>query len=50
MIDSLKSFSNNKSPGNDGLNKELYKAFWDELKLAKPKLAKNLLYHQGKLF
>ena len=23
---------NNKSPGNDGLNKELYEGFWDEIK------------------
>ena len=29
---SLISFKNYKSPGNDGLNKELYCAFWDEIK------------------
>ena len=23
---------NNKTPGNDGLSKEFYKTFWDELK------------------
>ena len=28
---------NNKSPGNDGLFKEFYECFWDELK--KPVLA-----------
>ena len=32
MVDALKSFSNNNSPGNDGLTKEFYKAFWSELK------------------
>ena len=30
---------NNKSPGNDGLSKEFYKYFWDEVK--KPFLASN---------
>jgi len=28
----LKSFDNNKSPGNDGLSKEFYKFFWSILK------------------
>ena len=32
VIDALKSFSNNKSPGNDGLTKEFYEACWGELK------------------
>ena len=32
MIDALKRFSNNKSPGNDGLTKEFYEALWSELK------------------
>ena len=32
LIDALKSFSNNKSSGNDGLTKECYEAFWSELK------------------
>ena len=31
-MDTVKSFSNNKSPGNNGLTKEFYKAFWIELK------------------
>ena len=28
----LKSMSNNKWPGNDGLTKEFYKVFWENLK------------------
>ena len=28
----MKSFSNNKSPGNNGLTKEFYETFWEELK------------------
>ena len=30
----MKSMKNNKTPGNDGLAKEFYKTFWDELKTA----------------
>ena len=26
------SMPNNKSPGNDGLSKEFYETFWEELK------------------
>ena len=29
---SLISFENNKSPGNDGLTKEFYCTFWDDIK------------------
>ena len=29
--DALKSFGNNKSPGNNGLSKELYVCFFDEI-------------------
>ena len=32
MILATKSFSNNKSPENDGLTKEFYEIFWEELK------------------
>ena len=32
LCDSLKSMQNDKSPGNDGLTKEFYEAFWNELK------------------
>ena len=32
MILGLKSFSNNKSRGNDGLTKESFETFWEELK------------------
>ena len=28
----MKSFSNNKSPGNDGLTKNFYETFWEEQK------------------
>ena len=37
MLKSLKSMESNKSPGNDGLSKEFYECFWDEIK--KPFLA-----------
>ena len=37
VFKSLKSLENNKSPGNDGLFKEFYECFWDEVK--KPFLA-----------
>ena len=32
LYKSLRSMQNNKSPGNDGLTKEFYKTFWDDLK------------------
>ena len=28
----LKSMSNNKSPDNDGLSKQFYEAFWEDIK------------------
>ena len=28
----IKSMENNKSPGNDGLSKEFYEYFWNEIK------------------
>ena len=28
----MKSMKNNKTPGNNGLTKEFYEIFWDELK------------------
>ena len=32
LCNALKSMPNNKTPGNDGLSKEFYEAFWNELK------------------
>ena len=32
VFKSLKSMENNKSPGNDGLSKEFYECFWNEIK------------------
>ena len=31
----MKSFSNSRSPGNDGLKKGFYETFWEELKKKK---------------
>ena len=32
LLKALQSMENNKSPGNDGLTKEFYEAFWDDIK------------------
>ena len=32
LLKALKKMSNNKSPGNNGVTKEFYKAFWNDLK------------------
>ena len=32
VFDAIKSFSNNKSLGTDSLTKDIYEAFWNELK------------------
>ena len=52
MIDALKSFSNTKSPGNDGLTKEFYEALWSELKepfrnsISQTKISKKIIISQ----
>ena len=32
IFEAVKSFQNNKSPGNDGLTKDFYIAFWEEIR------------------
>ena len=32
IYDALKSMENNKTPGNDGLSKEFYEVFWNDVK------------------
>ena len=32
LLQALKSMENNKSPGNDGLSKEFYETFWNDIK------------------
>ena len=32
LLISVKSIQNNKTPGNDGLTKEFYETFWNEIK------------------
>ena len=33
LLNALKSMPNNKSSGNDGLKKEFYEIFWEEIKI-----------------
>ena len=33
LLFTLKSMQNNKIPGNDGLTKEFYETFWNEIKI-----------------
>ena len=33
IYDALKSMENNKTPGNDGLSKEFYEVFWNDVKI-----------------
>ena len=32
LYNAMRNMQNNKSPGNDGLIKEFYEGFWDEIK------------------
>ena len=40
LLFTLKSMQNNKIPGNDGLTKEFYETFWNEIKMKSLKHAK----------
>ena len=33
LYNALKSMQNNKSPGNNGVTKEFYQSFWEDIKL-----------------
>ena len=52
-IVAMESFSNNKSLGNEGLTKEFYETFWEELKqsfinsLNQAKVSKKLVNSKG---
>ena len=32
LCNGMKNMQDNKSPGNDGLTKQFYEGFWDEIK------------------
>ena len=34
LLVALKNVPNNKTPGNDGPSKEVYEAFWEEIKFS----------------
>ena len=52
MVDALRSFNNNDSPGYDGLTKDFYEEFWSELKepfmkfISQTKISKKLVTSQ----
>ena len=48
LLKALKKMPNNKSPGNDGITKEFYEEFWDDLKPPLP-LSVNQAFKVGEL-
>ena len=46
LLKALKQMPNNKLPGNEGITKEFYEAFWDDLKTPLLLRVKGYLYYK----